>query len=100
MQISTGIPRNTHINLLCYHWQSIIGNSEIMHCGILFSIPYSKIMKNPIDNMLAFISSQEMDSNWGCIVCPEVHIPFNWEKVEVPSQKYNWAMEGVAINFC
>ena len=26
--------------MLCYHWLSVSGNSEILHCGILIDMPY------------------------------------------------------------
>ena len=40
MQFFTGISRNTQSK--CYHCPSVSGNSEIMHCGILYNMHYCK----------------------------------------------------------
>ena len=35
-------------NLICYHWLSVSGNNELIHCGILIDMSYSDL------------------SDWGC----------------------------------
>ena len=38
-----------HTNLICYHWWSVSGNSEIMHCGIFMNIPYRSVLTRIYD---------------------------------------------------
>ena len=41
--LSLEFPEIHSQNLLCYHWLSVSGSSKIMHCGILFNMPYSSV---------------------------------------------------------
>ena len=40
MQFSLEFPEILSQNLICFHLLSVSGNSEIIHCGILFNMPY------------------------------------------------------------
>ena len=37
---SLEFPKILSQNLRCYHWLRVSGNSKIMHCGMLFNMPY------------------------------------------------------------
>ena len=62
---SLEFPEIPNQNLICYHWPSVSGNSEIMHCGILYlaeieqapPISYSTTqLANLIDMWLLFVT--------------------------------------------
>ena len=50
-------------NLICYHWLSVYGNSKIMHCGILFNMPYWKCFRCGSVGKLDYWSASESMSS-------------------------------------
>ena len=59
---SSEFPEALSQNHICYHWLSVSGNSEIMHCGILIYMSYQHF------SMQAAHMSSESHTLWRCVI--------------------------------
>ena len=51
MQFSLEFPEILSQNFLCSHWLSLSGNSEIMYCGILINVPFTRKSRHAVNNL-------------------------------------------------